>query len=89
MRIFLREIIIIAIITIAIIIATSVIIIIIRRLSCEDLLEREGRPLEAEERRPKSVGTIPGRTKYDQNDVMMMIMIMMMVTIVMIMMLLR
>ena len=36
------------------------IIIIIRRLSCEDLLERENRPLEAEERRPKSVGTIPG-----------------------------
>ena len=25
---------------------------------------REGRPLEAEERRPKSVGTIPGSTKY-------------------------
>jgi len=32
-----------------------------RRLSCEDLLEREARPQEAEERRPKSVGTIPGR----------------------------
>ena len=52
-----------------------VIIVIIRRLSCEDLLEREGRPLEAEERRPKSVGTIPGRTKYDQNDVIMIMMI--------------
>ena len=29
---------------------------------------REGRPLEAEERRPKSVGTIPGSTKYDDGD---------------------
>ena len=29
----------------------------------------EGRPLEAEERRPKSVGTIPGSTKYvSHND---------------------
>ena len=73
MRIFLREIIIIAIIT-----TTAITIIIIRRLSCEDLLEREGRPLEAEERRPKSVGTIPGRTKYDQNDVIMIMMIMIM-----------
>ena len=82
MRIFLREIIIIAIITIATIITTTVIIIaIIRRLSCEDLLEREGRPLEAEERRPKSVGTIPGRTKYDQNDVIMMIMMIIMTMI--------
>ena len=87
MRIFLREII---IITIAIIITTTVIIIIIiRRLSCEDLLEREGRPLEAEERRPKSVGTIPGRTKYDQNDVIMMIMMIMMIIMTMIMILSR